>query len=147
MLRIEYDDLCSRYICKTSQCCFSCISGCRSKNYNIIADMILSGSGCHQMRQDGKCHILECNSCTMEKLKEICSVCFMKRCNLFCVKLFIICVCNTVLQFIFCKVCKKTAHNFVCCFLICHLSKFFYRHIQFRDLSRDKQSSIFGKSF
>ena len=147
MFRIEYNDLCTWYICKTCQSSFTCISGCSSKNHNVIADLILSGCCRHQMWKDRKCHILECNRCAVEKFQEIFSICLMKRCNLFCVKFFIICIRNTVFQFIFCKICKETTHNFICSLLICHLCKLLYRHIQLRNLSRDKQSSIFRKSF
>ena len=48
----------------------------------------------------------------------------------FPVKFCIVCVCNTVFQFIFCKVGKKTAHHLVCHFLIAHSRKFFHGNIQ-----------------
>ena len=147
MLRIKYNDSCSRNICKACKGCFTGISGSCSQDHDLILYLILSCCCCHQMRKNGQCHILKCDSGTMEQFQIISSVCFMKRGDLCCVKFLIVCICNTVLQLFLCKICKKTAHNFIGCFLICHLSKFLYRNIQFRDRSRYKQTSIFGKSF
>ena len=147
MLRIKYNDSCSRNICKACKSCFTGISGSCSQDYDLILYLILSCCCCHQMRKNGQCHILKCDGGTMEQFQIISSVCFMKRGDLCCVKFLIVCICNTVLQLFLCKICKKTAHNFIGCFLICHLSKFLYRNIQFRDRSRYKQTSIFGKSF
>ena len=76
------------------------------------------------MRQNGKCHVLERDRCAVEQLQIVNTVCFCQRCNFLCVKFCIVCVCNTVFQFIFCKVGKKTAHYLVCHFLIAHSRKF-----------------------
>ena len=66
----------------------------------------------------------------VEQLQIVNTVCFCQRCNFLCVKFCIVCVCNTVFQFIFCKVGKKTAHYLVCHFLIAHSRKFFHGNIQ-----------------
>jgi hypothetical protein len=84
----------------------------------------------NEMRQNGKCHVLERDRCAVEQLQIVNTVCFCQRCNFLCVKFCIVCVCNTVFQFIFCKVGKKTAHYLVCHFLIAHSRKFFHGNIQ-----------------
>ena len=147
VLRIEYDNPCSRNICKTSQCSLTGISGSCSQDHDVVLDLVLSRCCCHKMWKNGQCHILESDGRTVEQFQIVSSICLMKRCDLCGVEFLIVCICNTVLQLFFCKICKKTAHNFIGCFLICHLSKFLYRNIQFRNRSRYEQTSVFGKSF
>ena len=43
--------------------------------------------------------------CSVEQLQIICSVCFDKRRNLFRIKLTVVSLCNTALQFFLCKIC------------------------------------------
>ena len=96
MLRIKYDDPGSRYICKTCHCSLSCISGSCSKDHDLIPDIIFLRCCCHQMRKDGKCHILERDRCAVEQLQEICSVSLVKRSNLLCIKFAVVCLIDTV---------------------------------------------------
>ena len=147
MFRIEYDNFGSRYICKTCHGSFTGISGCCGKNYDLIFHMVLLRCCCHQMRKDGKGHILKRNSCAVEQLQKISSTGFMKRSDLFCIKFAVICLADTVLKLFLCKICEKTAHYLICCFLISHLSQFVHWYIQLWNALRHEQSAVLRKAF
>ena len=68
MLRIKYDDLGSRHICKACHCSFTCISGSCSEDHDLILDVVLLRCCCHQMWKDGKCHIFKCDGSAVEQL-------------------------------------------------------------------------------
>ena len=71
---------------------------------------------------------------------------FAKRCNLRCVKLFIVSVANAVFQLLFGVISEKTAHNGVCGLLIRHFSQLFCRDIKRRDLFRNVKSAVICES-
>ena len=147
MFRIEYDDPGSRYICKTCHGSLAGISGCCGKNYDFVFHIVLLRCSCHQMRKDGKCHILKCNCCAVEQLQEICSICFMKGSNLLCIKFTVIRLVDTVLKLFLCKICEETAHYLVCCLLVSHLSQFVHWYIQLWNALRHEQSAVLRKAF
>ena len=61
VLGIKYDNTGAFHICKACQGRFACIPGSGCQYDNLVFYLILSGSCCHQMGQNGKRHILECN--------------------------------------------------------------------------------------
>ena len=97
ILRIKYNNTCSLNIGKSCKCSFSCIAWCSCKNNYLIMYVILLSWSYKQMWKYWKCHILECNSCTMEKFQIISTISFDKRCDYICIKLFIICLVDTSL--------------------------------------------------
>ena len=144
VLGIEYDDSGAFYISKPGQSCFTGITRGSCQNNNLILDGILTGCGNHKVRQDGKCHILECNGSTVEQLQIISSLRLYQRCNHFCIKLGIVRSIDAVFQFLLSKIGKEQLHHFICHLLIIHLRKFFQTLIHFRYLFRDKKSPVFG---
>ena len=95
VLRVKYNNSCARNIRKTSQCSLAGISWGRCKNDDLIFHVVLLRSGGHQVWQNRQCHILERNGRSVEQLQEICTVCFLKRCDHICIKFLIICTVNT----------------------------------------------------
>jgi len=147
VFRIEYNDLCSRYICKSRKCCFSGISGCCCEDHDLILHLIfLCGCG-QKMRQNGQCHILKSNRLSVEQFQIISLIFFYKRSNLLCIEFLIVCFCDAVFQFLFRKIGKKLTHNFICSLLVAHPCKGVHICFQCRKTLRYKQTAIICQSF
>ena len=138
VLRIEYDDLGSFYICKSCKCSFSCIPGCCSQNDDLILHLIFLCRSSQKVRKNGKCHIFECDRCSVEQFQIISILHLRKRCNLFGIKLTVVSLCDTALQLFFCKVCQEFLHNCICGLLIGHLFELTKRHRKLRNRNRYK---------
>ena len=143
---IEYDDPGTRNISKTCHRRLTCISGSCCKDHDLIFDIIFLRRRSHQVREDGKSHVFKGDRRSVEQLQKINSVsCLVKRRDLLCIEFGIICSGNTVFKLFFRIICKKAAHNFIRCFLVCHLCKTAQRNIQFRDTHRHEQAAVLRK--
>ena len=138
ILRIKYDDLCTRNICKSCHGSLSCISGCGCQDHDLILHMVFLRCCRHKIRKNGQRHIFECDGLSVEQFQIISTAGFHKRGNFFCVKFFIIRMVNAVLQFFFCKVGQELLHDRVSCLLIRHLCQRFDGYIQSRNHLRNK---------
>ena len=59
VFRIKYDNFSSRYISKTCHCCFSCIAGSCSQNYDVIGHTVFLRSCCQQIWKNRQSHVFE----------------------------------------------------------------------------------------
>ena len=108
---------------------------------------MLSGSCCHQVRQNGKRHIFERDRRTVEQFQIIDSFHLRNRCNLFVIKLVIVGCTDTSSKFLFRKVGKKLLHHDIGSFLIIHPGKIRKRNRKLRNIFRHKEPSFIGESF
>ena len=146
ILRVKYDDLCSRHICKSCQCCLSSVPGGCSQDHNIIFHLILLRCSSHQIRQNRKCHILECDGRPVEQLQIVSILHLCQRCDHVCIELFVVCTVNTVLQFFLGIIGEKELHHLICGLLISHSGQLLHGTGKLRNRIRNKQSSIFSQT-
>ncbi len=145
VFRIKYDNPGPFHVCKACQSSFPRIPGSCRQNYDLIFHMILLRSGGHQMRKNGKRHILECNRSPVKQFQKIGAAHLRKRSNLLCIELFVIGLFNTAFQFLFCKIREELLHYRIGCLLVRHIFQRIHGHIKNRQLLRHKQPAIGSK--
>ena len=97
------------------------------------------------MRQDGQCHILECDRRTMKQLQIICILCLCKRCDHLRVKLGIICAVDTGLKLALREIREIKLHHLISNLPVIHLGKLFQALIQSRNMIRHEKSAVIGQ--
>ena len=112
-IRIEYDDFRARYIREAGHRRLSGITGGRRQDHDTIRHLILPCTGHHQVREDGKGHILKRDGLSVEQLEVPCAALLYQRCDLRILELLIVGRTDTVTELLLGEIREKLLHNLI----------------------------------
>ena len=144
-LRVKHYDLRALHPGKSCQGRLSRVTGCGGEDDNLFLALVFPGRRQHQVGQNGQGHVLERDGGAMEQLQIPDTPRLHKRSQLLRVKLGVIRLPDTVLQFLPGEIRQKQLHHLIGSLPIIHLCQLSQAPVQGRNMIRHKQSPVLRK--